>query len=172
MLSILLLSACQEGGGSSSNSSPEARIVAPDTTPVEANLTKVDYYTHSRTEAPVSQWIYKTYTATGSCANFNGKTFCWSDGNKILQWESNGIYYGPLGYNYFGMQLRTGRPNSCWGSCENDYMQSPKQITTSLLNTLSASKVQAVFDQGSLQTMDCDIQQTRAVCGSLVFEGI
>lgn len=175
LLSLMSLTACNEGGGSGEQSAaPKTATPAPTLTPVPSEPTDetvmVTYYSLSRTEAPVAGWTQKTYTATGYCTEIQEKTFCWSDGLKILQWVDNNVQYGPLKYNFWGLSTSNNKPQTCDGGCADDYMQSPKLITAQLLQLIPAEDIQYMFDHGTQNQMSCTVSQTTATCGSLTFE--
>lgn len=180
MLSLMTLSACNGGGdGASEQASPKAvpksdgtPTLNPDQENPATEAINVTYYSLSRTEAPVSGWLNKTYTATGYCAEILEKTYCWSDGLKILQWTYNNFQYGPLKYNYFEAHTSGGRAQTCYGGCVDDYMESPKLITAQLLQVIPAEDIQNVFDHGDQNQMSCTLNETTMTCGSLVFTGV
>lgn len=172
MFLALSLSACNDSGGSSAATD---KVVTPVSDPVDLvqNPADIDvvYYTLTKTRIATQMWINKTYNVSGACAEIQGATFCWSDGLKISLWESNNVWYGPYQNNYFFVHTSNGRAHSCNGGCNDDYMQTPKQITTQLLNLIPQSSIDEIFNTGSRMTMKCRIESPNLVCGSLVFRG-
>lgn len=134
----------------SSPSNPE-----PGATPVT-----VTYYSKTKTSAPISSWSTKTFTATGSCVNYNSYIFCWDDGIKTLQWTSNGHTYGPYTYTYWGIK---GTLGSCYGGCTGDLMTQPRVLSNSLIAQLNISAndtgntVNGVFTTGTPKTVNCSL---------------
>lgn len=176
--SLLVLSACNDTGGSSpaAKSAPVNSFLPEDPEGDDGSdipeARTVTYYALSRTEAPINGWPLKTYTATGYCAEIDAQTFCWSDGNKTLQWTSNNVIYGPHRYNYWGLSSNiNGTPQTCHGGCADDYMAAPVFVTNLLLQTLPAAEVQEVFDHGIAGTLNCTLTNGSLNCGSVVFQG-
>lgn len=176
ILASVFLSACGDVSGSpAAKSIPSGdQPAVPDVQePLPEQMT-VTAYSLTRTAAPVNGWPLKTYTATGSCALINNKTFCWSDGLKILEWVSNNFHYGPLKYNYFliSTSLPSNGPQTCNGGCADDFFETPKIITTTFLNVVGSSEVQKVFNQGTPQTLNCTLENNDLNCGSITFSGV
>lgn len=175
-LAIMTLAACNETGSAEKAVPAIGNISIPDAGPDQAEpdseAMTVTYYSLSRSEAPVNGWINKTYTATGYCAEIQAQTFCWSDGQKVLQWVSNNVQYGPLYYNYWGLSTSNNKPQTCHGGCADDYMKAPVFVTNLLLQTLPAADVQKVFDQGTEHQMSCTLSNGNVTCGSIVFTGV
>lgn len=174
ILASVFLTSCGSDSGNPSNakSAPTSPSVPDVQEPLPEQMT-VTYYSLSRTESPVSGWVNKTYTATGNCALVNNKTFCWSDGLKVLQWEYNNSFYGPLKYNYFRTSTNSPNtnPQTCNGGCQDDYFSTPKLMTQSFLNVVGSSEVQKIFSQGTPQTLNCTLENNDLNCGSVTFSG-
>jgi len=184
----LALAACNQGGGSSPATgtttlpidvvqpgpeTPEepADPGAPGPGPQVPGQPDPEQVTHflrvyslSKTEAPVNGWSFKTYTATGSCATHEGKTYCWDDGVKTITIP----VIAPLTYTYFGVMPGGGIGfQNCHGGCVGDYMTTPRVIDGALAATITTATVNQIFSQGSTTDLDCVESAGVLNCGSV-----
>ncbi len=175
LISALMFTACSGGGGGSNSASEAPRIVQPGsgdqgngnpvTDPPEA--VSITYYKRSRTDAPINGWINKTYTAVGSCLQYELKTYCWDDGIQTIDFTANQFHYGPYTYNYWNLQRApNGNYQSCSGGCLNSYMQSPTMITQTLLQAIPQQNITQILSTGTAVQVVCTKQNQVLSCGS------
>lgn len=161
---------CIDNGGSSPAQSRVADPISDETptvpTPTPTATIQLTYYALTMTEAPVNGWPTRTYTATGSCVVYLTKTYCWDDGIKTLHWVYNNSEYGPYRYTYW---RRTASNGSCHGGCTTDLFLTPRFISVTLNNTLSAN-ISAVFSSGVAKTVSCVESSTTVSCGDFVID--
>lgn len=181
-LAVIALAACESGTSASDTpvevTTPTVDIidpigVVPDPAPGDVTVS-VTYYRLSRTEAPVSGWSTKTYTASGYCTQIATQTYCWDDGLKTLvAWtDLHNNHYGPFYYDYWELQNSSGVPHTCHGACANDYMSSPVLVDSSMASALPAQNVSAVFASGVPTTVTCTKVGTTVTCGNLSLTGV
>lgn len=171
LLATLSLMACNESGGGST--APTAKPVSgvpstPDlVTPADPGTPQtvsVTYYSVSRTEAPVSGWVAKTYTATGSCLTHLAKTYCFDDGLQTIDFTSGGNHYGPYRYSFWGTDASGG---PCYGGCTTDGFASPKEMVgTALTQVGGQANVDAIFSSGISHAITCQEDTVKLDCGS------
>jgi hypothetical protein len=157
-------------------SQPAPSVDAPTNNTVSSDpITGIalTYYSKTMTEAPVSGWIYKTYTATGSCVIYLSKTYCWDDGMKTIDFTANQFHYGPYTYTYWGMGLKsTGSPwGPCYGGCEADLLAQPTIMTNPILIALpNPSGVTEMFFQGTSTQVTCTESNGLLNCGDFTID--
>lgn len=176
-LTLTTLTACQAPTSDANRStvSPDQptaaaapAAVAPIPTPsptVTTTPVTVTYYTASKTEAPISGWATKTYTATGKCLVYSAHTYCWDDGLKILQWSSGGVNYGPYGYTYFGVGHMSGSVFTLhgYGTLVDDSMMVPTVITASMETNMVTSSG-TVLSSGAPTQVSCTDSNGTLTC--------
>ncbi len=154
---------------------PEVEPVAPVIIqPISGNPMTVTYYKLTETFAPISGWVNKTYTATGSCAVIQTKTYCWDDGLKIIpSWKYNNFTYGPFGYNYWGLHNSTSSSgySHCGGGCTSSYMQTPRDVNkgsllVNLNNANTPTDVNSVFTYGTQVIENCLENSGKVTCSN------
>ncbi len=183
---MVTLTACNGGGGASKARTtgsetfidvapempgqPSETLIAAPLIQEEQITLKV--YTMSKTEAPINGWINKTFTASGSCVEIEEKTFCWSDGLKVVAFNYNNFDYRAAN-SYFNLHIQSGNQlRVCSNACLNDYMESPKLVTTQLLQKIPAEKIQEIFNHGSISEINCSLDGNDLKCGNLTFTGV
>ena len=141
---------------------------SPSPTPVAVTLS---VYSVTKTMAPQSNYSFIKVTFTGSCAIYLTKTYCWDDGIKTV------MYFGsPFYYSFWGVGAANGVANSttCWGSCVNDTMAQPTEVTADQAVLMQVFEyetgvtVSNVFSTGVQSQVDCQETGSTLTCGSLV----
>lgn len=173
-LMAICLTACGSAGGGGAQLAQDPAFVGGTTGGTGGGATTQDVTLHQKsfTEAPVTGWSTKTYTSNGYCAEVNGKTFCWDDGVKTLQWTSGGFTFGPLTYSYFGVMSNpvNGSPLSCHGGCSGDYVFTPT-IPDVGLNNVIGTAVSDLIANGAQSTITCNIIGNDLDCGTFTLAG-
>lgn len=173
LLTVLSMAACNGGGGGATETAKLPNIEqpgAPDqpadpgNPPENVTLTT---YTLSLTEAPVNGWVNKTYTATGTCTQYNAKTYCWDDGVQIIDFTSNNFRYGPYTYTFF--RLQSG-PANCYGACVDDLLVQPTLIEGNVEAAINVATVSNVLANGTPETANCTKTGNTIDCGDFSVE--
>lgn len=165
LMAVMMVGCGKGGAGDSSSKAADGAPTGPNLveTPSAISLT---YYGLSFTEAPIAGWVLKTYTATGYCAQYLGKTYCWDDGIKTLQWvDLSGNHYGPYTYSFWGAMAG---PSSCHGACSADLMSTPQYVNSTLQTFLTTTKINNVLTGGTPTTLTCMATSTQVDCGSFI----
>lgn len=187
LLAIVSLTACKSGGGAQAvtfidtpppaSATPDDPQVPPQDPPVQDPVTQpqtvsLTYYTLARTDAPVSGFVNKTYTATGACAVIDSKTFCWDDGVQTVDFTQNNFRYGPLTYTYFGLSDSNNSSgfSKCSGGCVVDFMLDPTLITNAIEVNITDAVIQNVFDNGVSHQATCTQTDNVIDCGDYQFD--
>lgn len=179
MISLaVMLVGCAGGSGSSptiaavTSQNPEdvipSDLIAPDVDPsasIDATAT-LTYYKLSRTEAPITNWASKVYTATGFCVVYNSHTYCWDDGVKTVSIPPSYTFK----YTYFGLQGTAQNWNHCYGGCSSDLMPLPRFISSTLQNNITPAVINAVFTNGTPKTVSCTESSGVLNCGDFVID--
>lgn len=167
VIAALILSSCGSGGGGGATQArdlvpaqPEQPIVPPQNPNVSVTVFKLQ-----KTEAPVNGWVTKTYTASGSCFIYSGKTYCFDDGVKTLQWTQNNVTYGPYTYTYWSRNASLGH---CHGGCDSDYFTTPKEMTNNVVTAVGNQNINAVFNQGQSSALSCEDNGQTLNCGQFL----
>lgn len=167
--------ACKGGGGAGAATdsakqpiaAPEEPVVPVDPggpTPEAVTLTT---YTLALTEAPVNGWPLKTYTATGTCTQYQAKTYCWDDGMQVIDFTSGGFRYGPYTYTFF--RLQSG-PANCYGACVDDALVEPTLIEGDVEAAINVATVANVLANGAPETANCTKTGNTIDCGDFQIE--
>lgn len=137
--------------------------------PASPSVTTVtgSYFTKTKSEAPITGWSTKTYTAQGSCLVYQSKTYCWDDGLKVLQWTSGGHTYGPYGYTYFGVGTIANGSQTFQGqgALVSDLAVSPRVITASMESNMLVSS-STVLTTGAPTSVTCTDDGSTLNCGT------
>jgi hypothetical protein len=177
---VLFLIGCGGSGGGDAAKTVEAPgsgspldpglspvVPAPVVTPPAPTVVNLTYYSLAKTVAPVSGWPTKQYTAVGSCATFESKTYCWDDGLKSLSWSSGGNNYGPYTYAYWSTMDTGTHPLNCSGACSNSYFTAAKFIDVVLEPMLTTLAINQVLSTGTPTTVSCLKDNGQLDCGGL-----
>lgn len=180
LFSISLLG-CKGGGGTPATDSaklpgvvspeiPEP-IVAPVVPPgpVVENVT-LTTYSLSLTESPVNGWVTKTYTAVGTCTQYEAKTYCWDDGTQTIDFTSNNFRYGPYTYSFFRLTQVNGSPANCYGGCGIDILTQPTLIEGNVEATINVATVTNVLAHGTPEVANCTKTDNTIDCGDFILE--
>ena len=138
ILSLIFVGCSGSGGGGTSpaqvNAGPQVVVdpiaaptptPAPTATPIPSPTPQeLNYY--SVTE---ELGIPRGYTQfTGSCMQYQSKTYCWDDGEKEIQSANYCSFWG---------DPRTANPGNCTATTKNDDMSAPTLITANLLSLMN-----------------------------------
>lgn len=161
----VFLTGCGSGGGGSQadaviNPSPDnPAITNPVFDPGNPTPINVVYYKKARTEAPVSGWPTKTYTASGSCVVYNSNTYCWDDGIKTVTIPGAP---SPFTYSYWE---QTAPLSPCHGGCVADPLTNPTTISPNVETALTLTKINLVFSSGTPIQVSCTLNGSDLDCG-------
>lgn len=175
-IALLALSmvACKGGsGGAASTDNAKLPNVedpsnpADPVDPVDPGSEQVTITTYSLafTEAPVNGWPTKTYTAIGTCAQYEAKTYCWDDGLQVIDFTSGGFRYGPYNYSFFRLMESNGSPANCHGACTNDLLEIPTLIEGDVEAAISIARVTNVLANGTPEQATCTKTDDLLDCG-------
>lgn len=129
---------------------------APASTPVSASIA-LRTYSVTETEAPINGWVNKTFTATGTCVQYQSKTYCWDDGvQTIPAWTVNNFTYPAAGNTYFGLSLPTPTHiGLCTNSCVTDAMAAPRIVAGAIATNIPAATIAHIFTIGVAKDVEC-----------------
>lgn len=190
ILATVALTACNESGGGAETAAlpadsappsvvtdpgtPDAGVVDPGApAPVVAAPTAIPLtiYSLSRTIAPSTSYPTLTFTALASCAEYNGRQYCWDDGLH----STTG---GPITFsdNYFGLQTHatTGNPQSCKLTCNSSYMAPIRDVTAYrnlsmiVLGGTLGQEIDHILANGTPTQTSCTLEDDTLTCGTLV----
>lgn len=129
-------------------------ISLPTPTPTPPQIVSLTVFSASVTSAPIAGWVSKTYTATGHCTQYSGKTYCWDDGMKTLAWQFNNFLYGPFTYSYFEVNRQNGLLTSSYGGMSEDVLVNPTIVNARVLALMAVPPVLT----GTSESVDCTIE--------------
>lgn len=180
---FLFLTACGGSGGGDAAKSVQAPdagspvdpglspvVNPPVVTPPAPTVVSLTYYSLAKTVAPVSGWPTKQYTAVGTCASFESKTYCWDDGVKSLSWNSGGNNYGPYTYTYWATMDSGTHPLNCSGACTNSYLATATLIDSVLEPMLTTLAINQVLSTGTPTTVSCLKDNGQLDCGGFTVD--
>lgn len=157
-----------------------AQTQAP-ATPVEASIpsstkddmdpalpvVSVTYHQRTATRVP-SPTLYpsRSYTATGFCAIYLARTYCWDDGTKTVITGFTGYY------SYWGLFFNGHGGLSLGNTYSDDVMAAPRVVAgavASNINSVSLGTVASVLT-GTSTTLECTDNAGVVDCGDFVID--
>lgn len=172
LLSVLILSGCEGGGGASSSNSTPALVVAPvvNPTPVPTpapTVIQLAVYSVSALATPPNHCV--TAQETGSCATYQTFDFCWDDGLKNLAnaalTTACTTNFPPNGYGTSYWSL--GHHFSSDAYADPTYMDS--NVIPAIGND-SEQMVNNVFAYGTPTSVNCTVNAHSLDCGTFTID--
>lgn len=186
ILTLVTMTACNESGGGAESAGIPADLTPPVSDPANPQnpapinppvggpaapvTVPLTIYSMSRTIAPSTSYPALTFTALASCAEYNGKQYCWDDGLHSTPG-------GPMTFsdNYFGLQTHatTGSPQSCKLTCNSSYMAPIRDVTAYrnvsliVLGGTLGQEVDHILANGTPTQTSCTLDQGVLTCGTL-----
>lgn len=175
ILGLIGIIGCETGGAGAGAAAKPGMDLTPTPTPGGPTptpiVTNVTYYSLDRTEAPVNGWPLKTYTATGYCAVYQTKTYCWDDGVKTIPaWSFNNFFYGPYTYSYWERGGSGGAWSFCHGGCVQDPLTLPVYTSNTVVGYLSTTAINLVFSSGTPHQVTCTESNGQLTCGGFTVD--
>lgn len=146
---------------------------SPSTSPSPSSIpVSLTVYQKSFTEAPLSGYVAKKYTATAYCTDVASSTYCWDNGiQTIAAFNDNNVMVGPFTYSYWQLYTELGSLTVyCHGGCPNDAASSPMIVSHNFVLWETQAKINAVFASGISNVVSCTKLNGVITCPTFVID--
>lgn len=156
----------------------QAPTPSPSSSPSPAAPIPLTYYKLTKVTNNAGN-TGRSYTATGSCVQYNSKTYCWDDGIKSF------VFAGTtFSYDYWNESRDAGNSNY-WGTGNDwaytsgeviaDFMTSPTLMSAHLTSSIAspgagAPSATLVFQNGTPVSVSCTLTGNSLGCGDFMID--